>query len=84
MPDRERKRVPDVRSGLLKGLVVAPRVLLTVLGTWKIRVSEAELKRTKGRAEMKTQRPAEGIVALFPLRSACPWSVLFFLVLFSF
>ena len=56
MPDRERKRVPDDRSRLLKGLVVAPRVLLTVLGTWKIQVSEAELKRAKGRAEMKQLR----------------------------
>ena len=56
MPDRERKRVPDDRSRLLKGLVVAPRVLLTVLGTWKIQVSEAELKRAKGRAEMNQLR----------------------------
>ena len=45
MPDRERKRVPGDRSGLLKGLVVALRVLLTVLGTWKIQVSEAERGR---------------------------------------
>ena len=39
MPDRERKRVPDHRSDVLKNL--SPRVLLPVLGTRKIRVSEA-------------------------------------------
>ena len=46
MPDRERKRVPDDRSEILKGYL--HKSVLHTLGTRKIRVSEAERRERDG------------------------------------
>ena len=47
MPDRERKDVPDPGSIVLKAL--SPRVLLPILGTRNIRVSDAVERRGRER-----------------------------------
>ena len=53
MPDKNRKRVPDHRSNVLKGFL-PEGPFLPILGTRKMRVSDAERREREGEdREMK-------------------------------
>ena len=56
MPDRDRKRVPDHWSDVLKGSISQGPPILPILGTRKMRVSRGCAKKARRRVEMKQHR----------------------------
>ena len=58
--DRQRKRVPDHRSDVLKGSL--PRVLLLILRKRNIGVSEAERRERGGEERRSNSEKSEGAI----------------------